>query len=495
MTRQSLERSRPPAQPPSVAGRVPPHDLDAEAAVLSAVLTEKQGFDRVADVLKPEHFYSDANRRIFEAAVELAREGAPIDIVTVAAWLRSRKRLGHIGGSSYLAQLAFATPAVAHLEKHALFVVEHYLVRRTIAEAQMIAAEGYGPLGDVRSWLDAAEQRMYAIARHEHRDMTERLGPVLGRVFDQVISAAQRGQRMSGVPTGYGRVDAMTAGMHAGDLWVVAARPGMGKTALALSIAKNVTDIRPDALTDYGAVVISLEMPREQLASRQICAEARVDLNRFRQGMLGSDDWQRLSRAGADLSPRPVWIEDGAGLTVLEMRAKVRRIKATWERDAQWEERKGPDGEPVPVLAERERRIGLVVVDYLQLAKGREGVPREQEIAEISRSLKQLAKDLRVPVVALSQLNRAVEARADKRPMLSDLRESGAIEQDADTIVFIYRDEYYNPDSTRHRGIAELILAKQRNGPTGRIFVRYTAHCTRFDNLAPGEIAEEVADA
>jgi replicative DNA helicase len=480
-------------EPPVVAGRVPPHDLDAEAAVLSAILLERDALDRVLELLRPEHFYSEANGRIFQAATQLAVSGTPIDIVSVASWLRDRDWLAQVGGAGYLAQLSDATPAVAHVAAHARVVREKWRVRQLIATCQRVAAEGYGDVGVVQEFIDGAEQAVYEIARTPESTSAQPIAQVLKAAFEQITAAAERGDRITGISTGYERLDAKTAGLHDGDLMIVAARPGMGKTSFVMNLAVNVSSPRtvssPGPNEDgyggerqdpgFGVAVFSLEMPREQLATRMVCSEGRVDLGKLRQGFLHADDWRRLTEAASYLSNLPVWIDDTPAIGVLELRAKVRRIQAEYNRPA------------TPTSAAR--RVGLVVIDYLQLMKGRDGVQsREQEISEISRGLKQLAKELRVPVIALSQLNRAVETRTtkDKRPQLSDLRESGAIEQDADTIIFIYRDEYYNPETTNQKGIAEIIVAKQRNGPTGKVLTRFTSAYTRFDNLEPGDYPE-----
>ena len=491
-TQQRRGRSNQPNEPVSVAGRVPPHDLDAEAAVLSAVLLERDALDKVLEILKPEHFYSEANHRIFEAATALALTGTPIDVVSVMAWLRDREWLAQVGGSSYLAQIADATPAVAHVAFHAKVVYEKWRLRQLIGTCQRVAAEGYGDVGTVQEFIDGAEQSIYQLARTSQTSSVQPLAQVLKAAFEQITAAAERGDRITGISTGYERLDAKTAGLHDGDLMIVAARPGMGKTSLVLNIAVNVASPRtvtsPGPGEDghgyerrdpgYGVCVFSLEMPREQLGSRMVCTEGRVDLGKLRQGFLQPDDWRRLTESASYLSTLPIWVDDTPAISILELRAKVRRIQAEYNQ--------------TDIQGQPDRRVGLVVIDYLQLMKGRDGVAsREQEISEISRGLKQLAKELRVPVIALSQLNRAVETRTNKdngkRPQLSDLRESGAIEQDADTIMFIYRDEYYNPETTNAKGLAELIIAKQRNGPTGKVLVRFAPSYTRFDNLAPGD--------
>lgn len=487
-----------PPEPPTIAGRVPPHDLDAEAAVLSAILLDKQALDQVAEILKPYHFYSKANGRIYEASIELTMVGTPVDIVTVASWLRDREVLQQVGGASYLAQIADAIPAIAHVGAHARVVYEKWRVRQLIAQCQRIAAEGYGDVGLAQTFIDGAEQAVYELARSPDSTSVQPLSVVIKSAFEKITAAAERGDRITGISTGYERLDAKTAGLHDGDLMIIAARPGMGKTSFVLNLGVNVASPRQVAAPGpgeaghgaevreepgYGVIVFSLEMPRDQVGTRIVCAEGRVDVGKLRRGFLQPDDWRRLTESASYLSNLPLWIDDTSAIGILELRAKVRRIQAEYNRPA--------------TAAAPERRLGLVVIDYLQLMKGREGASsREQEISEISRGLKQLAKELMVPVIALSQLNRAVETRTtkDKRPMLSDLRESGAIEQDADTIVFIYRDDYYNPETTSSAGIAELIIAKQRNGPTGKVLTRFTASCTRFDNLAPGDYPEHAED-
>jgi replicative DNA helicase len=485
----SRERQK-PKEPPIIAGRVPPHDLDAEAAVVSAVMLKRDALDQVAEILKAEHFYSEANGRVYEAAVALALQHKPIDIVQIASWLRDREKLAQVGGTAYLAQIVDATPAVAHVVSHAKIVREKWRLRRLIAECQRISAEGYGDVGGVQEFIDGAEQSVYELARTVETSSALPIRDVVRAAFEQITKAAARGDRITGISTGFAKLDEKTAGLHDGDLTIVAARPGMGKTSFVLNLAVNVAQPRtisspgpqdrgygggPRRAPGYGVVVFSLEMPREQLASRMLCSEARVDVGKLRGGHLSAEDWRKLTESASELTNLPIWLDDTPAIGLLEVRAKVRRIQAEYNRGTTEEE--------------DEKRIGLVVIDYLQLMSGRQGAAsREQEISEISRGLKQLAKELRVPVIALSQLNRAVETRPgkDKRPQLSDLRESGAIEQDADMICFIYRDEYYNPETDR-KGMAEIIIAKQRNGPTGKVLTRFTASCTRFDTLQAGE--------
>lgn len=417
-------QQRGPREPPVIAGRVPPHDLDAEAAVLSAILLKQDALDQVAEILKAEHFYSEANGRIYEAAVELARQGAPIDLVQVASWLRDREKLAQIGGTAYLAQIVDATPAVAHVAAHARTVREKWRLRRLIAECQRVSAEGYGDVGEVQEFIDGAEQSIYELARTPEANSAQPISQVLRAAFEQISKAAERGDRITGISTGFAKLDEKTAGLHDGDLTIVAARPGMGKTSFVLNLAVNVASPRAVNVPGpgergsekrepgFGVAVFSLEMPREQLATRMVCSEGRVDVGKLRGGHLTPEDWRRLTEGASYLSMLPIWLDDTPAIGLLELRAKCRRIQAEYNRPAK-------DGEP-------EKRVGLIVIDYLQLMSGRPGVSsREQEISEISRGLKQLAKELRVPVIALSQLNRAVETRAtkEKRPQLSDLRE------------------------------------------------------------------------
>ena len=474
--------------PPPVAGRVPPHDLDAEAAVLSAVFLDRDALDRVLVLLKPEHFYSEANARIYQAAQTLASAQTPVDIVSVASWLRDREWLQKMGGTAYLARLADATPAVGHVETHAKIVHEKWQLRKTIATCQRVAAEGYGDVGETRPFIVSAAEALDALvmAGGDRRQL-EGMQSSLKAVFAELAAAAQRGERTTGIPTGYDRFDAKTSGLHEGDLVIVAARPGMGKTSYCMNIAVNVASPRVRRHNGHdvpwhgdGVCVFSLEMPREQLALRMACSEARCDLGKIRSANIHDGDWRKLTEASQFLSTLPLWIDDTPAIGLAELRTKVRRQQALFNQE--------------PTDEHPGKRVGLVVIDYLQLMKGRDDVnSREQEISEISRGLKALAKELKVPVIALSQLNRSVETRTtkDKRPQLADLRESGAIEQDADMIVFIYRDDYYNPETSDLKGIAELIIAKQRNGATGKIKVKFAASYTRFDNLEPGDYPKD----
>lgn len=454
--------------------------MDAEAAVLSAVLLSGDAFDDIQEHLEAEHFYSEANRRVFEAIVELNRTSTPVDVVSVASWLRSRERLEQIGGTSYLAELTDATPAVAHVATHARTVREKARLRQLISTCQKFAAGGYGDCGEVQGYIDDAEQAIFHIARVPQGTSVRPLRDAIHKAFEILAAAAKRGEAITGMSTGFVELDKRCAGLHPGDLYIVAGRPGMGKTSFVLNLAVNVAQPRRVSSEDgvveqpgYGVAFFSLEMPREQCASRMLASEGRVDVSKIRSGQIRGEDWNKLTEAAAMLGRIPLWIDDTPAISLLDLRAKIRRLQAEIQRE-------GPD-------TPRAEKLGVVVIDYLQLMSGRRDAgSREQEISEISRGLKQLAKEMSVAVIALSQLNRSVETRTtkDKRPQLSDLRESGAIEQDADTIMFIYRDEYYFEDSP-DQGIAEVIVAKQRNGPTGKLRVRFESAYTRFDNLAP----------
>jgi replicative DNA helicase len=476
--------------PPNVEGIVPPHDLDSEAAVLSAILIDGGAMDRVQEFLKADHFYSEAHRRIYEAALELRAVGQPVDVVTVGSWLKGRGRIEQVGGMGYLTEILNSAPAVANVTAYAQVIFEKFRIRALILACQKVSAQAYLDYGEAQSFIDNAEQAVYNIARVSQTSQTEKLLDVMKKSFKQLTEAMKRGDRIIGVPTGFDRLDALTSGLHDGDLTIVAARPGMGKTSFVLNIAVNVAAPKGRELANdpnqrweepgVGCVVFSLEMPREQLANRMVCSEGRVDVSKMRKGYLSQEDWQKLTQSAGFLGKCPIWIDDSPSLGILELRSKVRRLQAEFNRTDE--------------AGNLTHRIGLVIVDYLQLMKGRDGAQsREQEISEISRGLKGLAKELKVPVIALSQLNRAVETRSEKskRPMISDLRESGAIEQDADNILFIYRDDYYTKEASEEPNVAELIVAKQRNGPTGTVKVRFDKEYTRFDNLAPGEFQED----
>lgn len=463
--------------------------MDAEAAVLSAVTVDPAALDKVLDFLKPEHFYAESHRRIFEACVELHAAGQPVDSVQVGSWLRSRERLAQIGGMAYLTEVLNAAPFVANVAAYARTIFDKWRVRQMVAAAQRVAAEGYIDCGEVGNYLDRAEQAIYDVAHAAGARDTMASGlEVVKEGMGELVAALNNGKRMMGVPTGFDRYDKMTAGLHDTDLTIVGGRPGMAKTAWALAVALNVAGSHltpkgaPEPATPpekNGVVIFQLEMPRKQVGFRLMCAHGRVDVGKIRQSDLTPLDWQKLTEAATHIGRLPLWIDDQPAISLLEVRAKVRRKQAEYdkiERDSSGK------------ITKIHQRVRLVIIDYLQLMRAQDtSLPREQQVADISKGLKVLAKELGVAVIVLAQLNRAVEARAnDKRPQLSDLRESGSIEQDADNIVFLYRDEYYSPDSNE-AGIAELLLRKQRNGPTGTAKVRFDKEYTRFENLPPGE--------
>lgn len=466
-----------------LGGRIPPNNLEAEAAVLSSILVDKDALDSVLEFLQAEHFYSDANKHIFEVAEELHRKSQPVDIQTVAAVLKDRERLQAIGGISYMARIVDATPSVAHVTAHAKIVKEKARIRRLIETCQMVAATGYGDYGDAQEFIDQAEQAIYEIARTAESSTVAMLYDVIRQVMLDLDAAAQRGTSIVGVPSGFVDLDRKTGGMRNGDFIIVAARPGMGKTSYVLNIATHVAahsmkrhEEEPETETQYGVLVFSLEMPRDQLAMRMIGSESRVNLIELVHGTLGPGKWDGFVDAANSLSQLSIWIDDQPGANVLEIRSKVRRKQAEFDK-------KRADGTYL-------RKIGLVAIDYLQLMRGRaDAGNREQEVSEISRSLKAMAKECGLPVIALSQLNRECETRAgkDKRPRLSDLRESGSLEQDADVVQFIYRPEYYVVDKSsdeaqKKKGYAEVIIGKQRNGPVGKVPMTFIEEYTRFEN-------------
>lgn len=437
------------------ADRIPPHDLDAEGAVLSAVMLDGAALDAVFDILKPDQFYAEAHRRIAEAAIDLRANGKPVDVVTVAGVLRDRDRLSQIGGAAYLAQLAGEVPAVAHVGAYANRVLEKSRLRELGLTCGRISAECYGPIDDVAEFVDRAERDVFAIAqRDERRDLVS-LEDVLREAHRAMLANEARAAGAVEIPTGLTALDRLMGGLGRGGVTVIAARPGMGKTALATTVAATVArEVGP-------VVVFSLEMPRAQLAMRMACAEAGANAQRGIKGRLHDAERVEVLRVKDTLRKLPIWIDDSPGLGLMQIRSRARAA-----------------------VAKAGRRLGLVAIDYLQLMRGRRdrGGTRDQELSEITRGVKELAKDLDCPVILLSQLNRQCEEEKDKRPHLRHLRESGGIEQDADDVVFVYRDEYYDPAS-KSKGVAELIVAKQRNGPTGTVRVAFYGRSTSFADL------------
>ncbi len=450
------------------ARRVLPQNLDAERSVIGGVLLGgTKVLSQIAELVEPADFYHPAHQAIAEAMVALEGAGRPIDPITLAAEMRSVDSIGKLrvqGGETYFSELSSAVVTVENIAFHARLVRAMATERRLIETAQEIAARGYGEHGDTDSYIDDAERSIFEIAQRSQRQAYEPIKKVLRGAVKTLETRYERKSAVTGVPSGYHKLDAMTAGFQPCDLIIIAARPSMGKTALAMSCAQNAAFEHKVPL-----LVFSLEMSKEALVERLLCAEARVDSSKLRAGFLDQRDWINITKAAGRISEAPIWIDDSGAPTLLEIRAKCRR----WRADPSIFRRGGGE-------------LGLVVVDYLQLIHGRprgRDDSREREVSEISRGLKALAKELRVPVVALSQLNRGVESRSDKRPQLSDLRESGAIEQDADLIAFIYRDEVYNKE-TQDKGIAEIIIGKQRNGPTGTVRLAFLNQYTRFESLS-----------
>ena len=440
--------------------KLPPHSVEAEQSVLGGLLLENEALDKIADLLTGADFYRHDHRLIFEHISRLIEHNKPADIVTVAESLESSAELSGIGGIAYLGSLAQNTPTAANIRRYAEIVRERAVMRKLVEVGSGIAESAYSPQGrDAQQLLDEAEAKIFQIAEGGKRSSEGfvDIKILLPQVADRIDQLFQRDSQsdVTGIPSGFSDLDSMTSGLQPGDLVIVAGRPSMGKTAFSLNIAENVA-------LDPGlpVAVFSMEMAATQLAMRMIGSVGRLDQHRMRTGRLEDEDWVRLTTALGRLNDAPVFIDEGAGLSSFDVRARARR------------------------LHRQTGKLGLIVVDYLQLMSGpagRQSENRATEISEISRSLKSLAKELDVPVIALSQLNRSVEQRPDKRPVMSDLRESGAIEQDADLILFIYRDEVYNPDSP-DKGTAEIIIAKQRNGPIGRVRLTFIGANTRFEN-------------
>jgi len=441
--------------------RLPPQNLDAEQSVLGAVLLDNAVLARVIEILQPEDFYRGPHRRVFAAMIDLFERDESIDLITLRERLEQKNLLEEVGGAAFLAALVDQVPTAANVAYHAKIVREKAVMRGLITASTEIASMTYEGSRDVEGILDEAERRIFLLSERSVRAGFVPMKDVLKDSFKVIEKLYQKKEHVTGIASGFTELDQMTCGFQPSDLVIIAGRPSMGKTAFVLNIAEHV-----GLEARLPVAVFSLEMSREQLVMRMLSAVSGVDGNRLRRGFLSREDWPLLSRAAGKLAEAPIYIDDSAACTVLEIRAKARRLKA-------------------------DHGLALVVIDYLQLVRGRErSESRQQEISEISRSLKSLAKELKVPVLALSQLSRAVESRGgDKRPQLSDLRESGAIEQDADVVAFIFREDMYRDDTEQQQGVAEVIVRKQRNGPTGTVKLAFHRECTRFANLAPGYLA------
>ncbi len=433
---------------------LPPQDIQAEKFCLASILIDPNSLVKVIDFLKVEDFYYPSHRYIYQAILNLFEKDEPIDIVTLYNELEKLGKLEQIGGATYLAELVALLPTSAHLVHYAKIIKEKSILREIIRISQELIYRCYYDQADSSELLNYAESALFELAFFGKKETFAPVKEIIKDTIKHLEVLYGKGDLITGIPTGFQELDRYTAGLQRGDLIILAARPGMGKTALALDIVRNACK-----QTKLGAAIFSLEMSKEQLVSRMLCAEGRVNFQKFRTGSLEPTDWQRIISAASTLSELPIYIDDTSGINILEVKAKARKVM-------------------------KEIPLGLIVIDYLQLMKSLERKERrEQEISEISAGLKTLAKELNVPVLALSQLNRKVEERIDKRPQLADLRESGALEQDADVILFIYRDEVYNKESPE-KGLAEIIIGKQRNGPSGvTVKLAYLASFTSFGNL------------
>ncbi|MCX7985003.1 MAG: replicative DNA helicase [Bacteroidetes bacterium] len=453
--------------------RIPPQAVDIEAAVLGAMLLEKEAIAKAIEVLDDTNFYKPAHQSIFKAMTALFERNEPVDLITLSEELRRRGELEKVGGDYYLAELTSKVTSAANVEYHAHIVLEKALMRQLIATSTNVINRAYNETEDPLELLDDAERSIFTISEQRMKKSFTSIDSALHKTLELIETIHGRHGGVTGIPSGFIELDSLTGGFQPSDLIIIAGRPSQGKTAFALSIARNAAVIH-----NVPIGIFSLEMSTQQLVTRLICAEARVDAQKVRTGRLPEEEWQRLSMNVGRLYKAKIFIDDTPALNILEIRAKARRLKA-------------------------EHNVGLIMIDYLQLIQGPKSQSREQEISAISRSLKALAKELNIPVIALSQLNRAVEARSDKRPTLADLRESGAIEQDADVVIFVHRPEAYGIEKVNDRsteGLAEIIVGKQRNGPTDTVELQFIKQYVRFENrirpfhepLMPAEKSEEM---
>lgn len=434
--------------------RTPPQNIEAEQAVIGAIFLEPSSLILVSEILIPEDFYRHAHQKIFDCMLKLNEEGKAVDLVTVTEELAAAKLLEDVGGVSYLSEISVAVPTAANIGYYARIVEEKSLLRRLIKTATDIVTDGFTREDEVNLVLDEAEKQIMEVAQRKNTSSFHDIKDVLVRTYDNIELLHNRKGDVTGIPTGFAELDRMTAGFQRNDLIIVAARPSVGKTAFALNIAQNV-----GTKTDENVAIFSLEMGAEQLVMRMLCAEGNINAQNLRTGALTDEDWRKLTMAMGRLSNTGIYIDDTPGIRISEIRSKCRRLK-------------------------QEHGLGMILIDYLQLIQGsgRHSENRQQEVSEISRSLKALARELEVPVIALSQLSRGVEQRQDKRPMMSDIRESGSIEQDADIVAFLYRDDYYDQES-ENKNIIEIIIAKQRNGPVGTVQLAFVKEFNKFVNL------------
>jgi replicative DNA helicase len=437
--------------------REPPHSVESELALIGSIMLRPSSLDKVIDVLSPSDFYRSAHRLVYEAMLELNTKRDAIDVVTLAERLEKTGKLDSAGGVEFLTELTEAVPTSHNIENYGRIIADKAILRGLVDAAWEILEDGYSSSLDVREIIDEAERKVFEVGQREVTPSLAPIDQIVMQSLKEIDEHLKKGAGFTGIPTGYEKLDELTNGLQRGELIVIAARPSMGKSAFALNIAENI------ALRDnIPVVVFTLEMSKEQCGLRFLSSQGRVNLQRLYAGDSDAEDFQRLTRAAGALDKAPIYIDDSGYISTDEIRAKCRRLKA-------------------------EKGLGLIVIDYIQLMKTRKGIEsREQQISDISRSLKGMAKELDVPVLALSQLNRKVEDRPDKRPHLSDIRESGAVEQDADLIAFIYRHEYYNPDDIESKGKAEVIVAKHRQGPTGKVELTFLGEFIRFENLELG---------
>ncbi len=434
--------------------RVPPQNIDAEKSVLGSLLIDEEAIGAAIEILDEAWFYEQAHRQIFRAVLELYNQRKNVDLITLSDKLKSDGTLEQVGGVSYLSFLIDLVPSAANVEHYANIVKEKGVLRRLIKNATNIIADSYESTGNVDEVVDNAERLIFEVADLKERSQSVHIKDLVRQSIEKLDFLYQRKQHVTGISTGFEKFDHMTSGLQNSDLIIIAGRPSMGKSALAISMAEYV-----GIEQKQGVAVFSLEMSKEQLVQRMLCSQARVDAHKVRSGFLSPSDWPKLTAAAGKLSESKIFIDDTPAISVLELRAKARRLKAN-------------------------QGIELIILDYLQLMRSTvQSESRQQEISEISRSLKALARELSVPVIALSQLSRAVESRQDHKPQLSDLRESGAIEQDADLVVLLMREEYYNP-TEENKGVADVMIAKQRNGPVGTVKLAFIKEYMRFENLA-----------
>ncbi len=434
--------------------RIPPHNQEAEQSVLGAIFLEPQAMITAAEIVMPEDFYRVAHQKIFQTMLRLSDQGKAIDVVTVTEELSAKKELEDVGGITYISEIANSVPTAANIAHYAKIVEEKSLLRRLIRVATSIVEDGFTREDEVEALLSEAERKMMEVANRKNAGDFKHIKDVLVETYDNIEKLHTRKGDVTGIPTGFRDLDKMTAGFQRNDLIIVAARPSVGKTAFSLNVAQNVA-----TKTNENVAIFSLEMGAEQLVMRMLCAEGNIDAQVLRTGSLTTEDWRKLTMAMGSLSNAGIFIDDTPGIRVNEIRAKCRRLK-------------------------QEYGLGMILIDYLQLIQGSGGsqANRQQEVSEISRSLKGLARELQVPVIALSQLSRGVEQRQDKRPMMSDLRESGSIEQDADIVAFLYREDYYDKE-TENQNMIEIIIAKQRNGPTGTVTLAFVKEFNKFVNI------------